>query len=396
MTPLEGVRVVENGLHLAGPYCGRLLAELGAEVIKVEPPSGESNRRTAPALGEDSLLFHYYNAGKKSVVIDLKANEGKELMYSLIRVSDVFVTNYRPSALRRLGLDYEKLKSVNQKLIYTSISGYGTQGELGDLPGYDPLAQAETGLMIANSPDGAPKVNAMSLDYAAASIAALATVAALLRREKTGEGEFIDIALYDVGVMYVFPWIAFEISGLLRNVRGSRLMVFAPYNVYKTADGYVMIAIGEDEQWKRFIKLIGRDDLMNDPRLNTVRERVRNYDLVDDVVGSWAIQIPSREVVRIVLEAGGAAAEVKRPISVLNDRFATKRNMVWKADTPVGQIPIPGSAIKLGRDSPPPLGRAPTLGEHTAEVLAGLGLSRDEISLLEKRGVISLGKGSIK
>lgn len=397
-SPLEGIRVVENGVHLAGPYCGRLLAELGAEVVKVEPPTGEANRRSPPLVKGVSLLYLYYNGGKKSLVLDLKQARGAKAFKDLIARSDIFLCNYRPGAMEKLGLGYEDLKKVNPRIIYISVTGFGCSGPYSNLAGYDPLAQAVSGLMDANGcEDGLPKVNAMSLDYATSMIATSAALAALYYREKTGKGQFIDMSLHDTGVVFSVPWMGFYISGM-KYRHGNRSQVFAPYNMYKARDGFVMVAIGEDNRWARFLDLIGRRDLIGDPRFSTVEERVKHYDDIDELVSSWTSARTVEEVRAGVEEAGGASAPVKTLGDAQTDPNAIARRMLVEVDHPVvGRLKVAGSGYKMSETPGLELGRAPDLGEHSDSVLTGiLGYSAAEVEDLVKSGVTSRSKSPVK
>ncbi len=388
---LKGIRVVENSVHLAGPYCGRLLAELGAEVIKVEPPNGEANRRSPPFVNGEALLYLYYNSGKKGMALDLKQERGREVFKELIAKSDVFLCNYRPGAMERLGLGYEDLKKVNPGIIYVSVTGFGYTGPLSQMAGYDPLAQAVSGLMDANGcEDGVPKVNAMSLDYSTSMIAACATVSALFYRERTGRGQFIDMSLHDSGVIFSVPWMGFQLSGM-KYRHGNKSRVFAPYNMYRASDGYVMIAINEDSRWKAFLKSIGRGSLADDPRFQSVADRVKNYDDIDEIISGWSERLTVKEVMDVVIAAGGASAPVRTIVEAQHEPHSVSREMLIEMEHPkVGKLKVAGSGFKMSETPGRVAGRAPGLGEHNEAVLRDiLGYSPETIDQLRKLGVIT-------
>jgi len=388
---LKGIRVIENSVHLAGPYCGRLLAELGAEVIKVEPPNGEANRRSPPLVNGEALLYLYYNSGKKGIALDLKHEKGREVFKELIAKSDVFLCNYRPGAMERLGLGYEDLKKVNPRIIYVSVTGFGYTGPLSQMAGYDPLAQAVSGLMNANGcEDGVPKVNAMSLDYSTSMIAACATVSALFYRERTGRGQFIDMSLHDSGVIFSVPWMGFQLSGM-KYRHGNKSRVFAPYNMYRASDGYVMIAINEDGRWKAFLRSIGRESLVDDPRFQSVADRVKNYDDIDEIISGWSERLTVKEVMDVVIAAGGASAPVRTIVEAQHEPHSMSREMLIEMEHPkVGKLKIAGSGFKMSETPGKVTGRAPGLGEHNESVLRDvLGYSPEAIDRLRKLGVIA-------
>jgi len=390
---LKGIRVVENTVHLAGPYCGRLLAELGAEVIKVEPPNGEANRRSPPLVNGEALLYLYYNSGKKGVALDLKQERGREVFRDLIARSDVFLCNYRPGAMERLGLGYGDLKKVNDRLIYVSVTGFGYTGPLSSMAGYDPLAQAVSGLMDANGcEDGIPKVNAMSLDYSTSMITACATVAALFYRERTGKGQFIDMSLHDSGVIFSVPWMGFQLSGM-KYRHGNKSRVFAPYNMYRASDGFVMVAINEDGRWKAFLKSIGREKFVDDPRFQSVADRVKNYDDIDSIISEWSGRLTVKEVMDVVIAAGGASAPVRTIVEAQHEPHSISREMLIEMEHPkVGKLKIAGSGFKMSETPGRVTGRAPSLGEHNGEVLGGiLGYSAGKLDELGRAGVIAKG-----
>lgn len=391
---LDGLTVVENTLHLAGPYCGRFLSEMGAEVIKVEPLIGEANRRSQPIKKGSSILYSYYNVNKMSIALDLKKPAGKKVFLDLIRKADIFITNYRPGTMDKLGLGYEVQREVNPRLIYASITGFGESGTHSDLAGFDPLVQAMSGLMDSNScSDGNPKVNSMSLDYASATAASVAILGALYYREKSGKGQRIDISMQDVGVIYAMPAYGFYISGM-KYRQGNRSRVFAPYNMYHASDGKVMIAIGENERWEAFLRAIGRADLVGNPMFSSTIERVNNYDQVDAIVSEWAKVNTVETVLDIVRKTGGAASVVRTIDEAMNDQNVIQRNMIVRMDDGDDcNLDVAGSPFKMTETPGKVIRRAPHLGEHTKYILDKvLCYSEKEIDFLLKGNVVSISK----
>jgi CoA:oxalate CoA-transferase len=388
---LSGIRVLESSVQLAGPYCGRLLGELGAEVIKIEPPEGEASRRSPPFFKSASLSYLYWNANKKSLLLNLKHESGKKIFLDLAKESDIIVSNYRVGVMERLGLGYEDIRKLNSKIIYTSISGFGAYGPLSNQAGYDMIAQAMSGLADANTcPDGSPKINSMSLDYSAAMMATIGILAALHNREKTGEGQFIDISLQDVGLIYGQHLIAQHMLGM--NYRsGNRRLAFAPFNVYKTLNGHVVIAIDEDKRWETFLHAIGRQDAVKDPKFSDVKSRVKNYDEVDKLILSWTQTLGTNAVVQVVTKAGGASCPVKTIPEVREDDHLKQRGMIGDIEySNIGKIPYVGSTFKMSSTPGVVTGLGPELGADTDQILKDvLGYDSDKIKHLREEGAVS-------
>jgi len=388
---LSGLRVLESSVQLAGPYCGRLLGELGAEVIKVEPPDGEASRRSPPFFNGASLSYLYWNANKRSVLLNLKDRSGREVFLDIAKKSDVVVSNYRPGVMERLGLGYNDLKKLNPRIIYASITGFGTFGPLSSNAGYDMIAQAMSGLADANMcPDGSPKINSMSLDYSSAMMAVIGILAALHHRERTGEGQFIDISLQDVGLIYGQHLIGQHLCGM--NYRsGNRRQAFAPFNVYRTKDGHAVIAIDEDRRWEAFLSAIGRGEAIKDPRFADVKSRVKNYDEVDRLILSWTSGLETDEVVRVVKEAGGASCAVRTMPQVMTDEHLRKRGMIGEIDyASIGKVPYVGSSLKMSETPGRVESLGPVMGADTDYVLKEvLGYTNERLKDLRRAGAVA-------
>ena len=389
--PLSGIRVLESSVQLAGPYCGRLLGELGAEVIKIEPPEGEASRRSPPFFKGASLSYLYWNANKKSLLLNLKHESGKRIFLDLARKSDIIVSNYRVGVMERLGLGYEDIRKLNPQIIYASISGFGAFGPLSNQAGYDMIAQAMSGLADANTcPDGSPKINSMSLDYSAAMMASIGILAALHHREKKGEGQFIDISLQDVGLIYGQHLIAQYMHGM--NYRsGNRRLAFAPFNVYKTRNGYAVIAIDEDKRWETFLHAIGRTDAAKDPKFADVKSRVKNYDDVDKLILAWTQNLDTNTVVDVVTKSGGASCPVKTMPEVREDVHLKQRGMIGDIEySNIGKVPFVGSPFKMSATPGIVTGLGPVLGADTDQILKDvLDYNSEKVKDLKDAGAVA-------
>ncbi|MDA4130962.1 MAG: CoA transferase [Thaumarchaeota archaeon] len=390
---LHGLRALETGVQIAGPYCGRLLAELGAEVIKIEPPSGEPSRRSPPLSKGVSISYLYWNANKKNLALNLKEDLGKRVYLDLAKKSDIIVSNFRPGVMDKLGLGYEDMRKVNPRIIYVSITGFGSFGPLSNQAGYDMLAQAMSGLADANTcPDGSPKINSMSLDYSAAMMGAISVLAALFHREKSGVGQFIDISLQDVGLIYAQHLMGQDLFGY--NYRsGNRRLAFAPFSVYKTRNGNVVVAIDEDSKWKAFLKVVGKPELSEDPRFESVEARVKNYDAIDAILSEWTQTRETEDVVDVITSLGGASCAVMTIPEVFKDEegHLKSRGIIGKIPSGLGEeIPFVGSALKLSKTPGKVETLGPRLGEHTEYILQNIaGYDRERIASLRASKVIA-------
>src|SRR6266705_4603360 len=287
MKPLDGLRVIDLTQAMAAPYCTMNLADLGADVIKVEPPGGEEQRRGATSRHGHSGSFMAINRNKRGITLDLKTPEGVEVMHRLVRTADVFVQNYRPGAAGRLGVDYETLKRLNPRLIYCSISGFGQTGPYASRGGYDLIAQGMSGIMSATGSEGGPpvKVGVPVADLGAGLFGVLGILAALRARRVTGRGQFVDTSLFEAGVA-LSQWEATEywFTGETPKRLGTAHRLNAPYQAFRASDGRFTVGAANNRLWPRFCQLLGLERLVDDPRFGTVGDRVKNQRELERVI----------------------------------------------------------------------------------------------------------------
>lgn len=373
--PLDGLRVLDLGQIYNGAYAGFLLAQAGADVVKVEPPAGE-NLRSRPLTHGAWYPFVALNVGKRSVCLDLKTEDARALFLQLIAVADVVLENYAPGVMDRLGVGYEVMRAANPRLIYASSSGYGNVSQYRHRPAMDLTVQAMVGVTsVTGYPDQPPvKAGVAVADFAAGVHMYGGIVSALLRRERTGEGGTVEVAMFDAAFPSLLSSLAValgtsdetpERTGNRHGGRGE-----APYNVYVTSDGYAAIICVTDAQWRALADVIGGEQLATDPRFTTRALRVENIDELDTVIGDWAAPRRRDEVIEALLARGIPAAPVRDLREVVEDPDAAERGLLREvADPTHGPIRVFGSAIHYDGQLPPDPAPAPALGAHTEEVL---------------------------
>src|SRR5207249_7279229 len=383
---LDGLRVLDVTQVMAGPFCAMLLADLGADVIKIEPPAGDSTRQMPGAVGADSPPFNAVNRGKRSVVLNLKAAEGREVFTRLARASDIVIENYRPGVMRALGLDYEALSTLNPRLVYASISGYGQTGPDARKGGFDLIAQGVSGIMsITGDPGGPPvKAGVPLTDLGAGLFALVGILAALHARHETGHGQRIDTSLVEAGVA-LSVWEATEyFSGTgIPEPKGSAHRMNAPYQAFRCADGYVTIGANTDRLFRRLCDVLGHPEWADVPEFADNGSRVRHAVALAGLIEGVMAQHPRARW----LEKLGALDIPCGPINdyaqVFADPQIAARDMVRETDHPVlGRLRTLGSPIKLSETPADPSRRGPLLGEHTEEVLCEFGFDEAEIAVL--------------
>lgn len=381
---LEGIRVLDLSRILAGPWCTQNLADLGAEVIKIERPQGGDDTRGwgPPYLQSDdgsdwmSAYFSCCNRNKKSVCLDFQSEQDRARLMELARTADVLVENYRVGTLARYGLDYESLRAINPKLVYASITGYGQSGPKAQRPGYDYIFQGLGGLMsytgrADDEPGAGPlRTGVAVVDITTGMYATSAILAALFQRERTGGGAYLDLALLDVAVaMNANQAANFLISGSSPQRSGNAHPNLAPYEVFQAADGYFILAVGNDAQFGKFCQLCGRPELANDERFATNTGRINNLKALRPLLAETLAEQPRQYWTDRLDEAGISWGAVNTLKEVFDDEQVQHRNMLRYADhDKLGKIPVVGNPMLAGeqgvRLAPPPL-----LGEHTDELL---------------------------
>ena len=396
MGPLAGLRVLEATTTWAGPMCGCILADFGADVIKVEHPDGEIARRSPPFLpGSDppvSFMHATVNRNKRSLALDLRRGEGRDVFLALARRSDVVVENFRPGTAADWGVDYEAVRSVKPDAVYVSISGYGQYGPLAERAGYDPLAQAASGFLSLNgSPDGEPvKSPTFLADDLAGLHGALAALAALRHRDATGEGQHVDVSLLDSLLFQSTGYLTLGAMGVELPRLGNEFRIAAPANTYACRDGRIMTGVLLDAHWKKLARLIGRAELADDVEYASTPARLARRDEVNALLAGWVGRHTLDEAVEALTGAGVPAAPVRTYAEAARDPQVEVRQMLQTVEQSDGGLaPITGPPAKLSRT---PIGvrhGAPRLGQHTDEILSELGLDEAERRRLVESGVAS-------
>lgn len=403
---LKDIRVLDLSRVLAGPLCGQLLADLGADVIKIErPQSGDDSRAWGPPYLADiagdptaqSAFYCAYNRGKRSVTIDLRKPEGQDLIRQFAASCDVLLENYKVGTLQKYGLGYAELSAINPKLIYCSITGFGQTGPYRARPGYDTIIQAMGGLMsITGLPDGAPgagpvRVGIALTDFMTGLYATIAVQSALLQRAQTGKGQYIDLSLLDVQVSALSAVaMNYLVSGEIPTRRGNRLPTVYPSDAFRCSDGYLMVIIGNDEQFRRFCETAGLDGLNEDSRFKTNELRVRNADALSLRISEALAKRPVDEWLPLFEAAHVACGPINDIAQVFQDPQVLARDMLLDLAHPLsGRVPTIANPIKFSESAIQYERAPPLLGQHTEEVLGEvLDLSRSEIAELKASGAI--------
>ncbi len=395
--PLTGIRVVEVGNYMAGPFCAMQLADLGADVIKVEnPDGGDTVRLVAPLIAGEGSAFMRLNRNKRSVAVDLKTAEGKEVLRRLAATADVLVENLRPGTMKDLGLDYESLRPLNRGLVYVAASGWGQDGPLRDRPGMDIMAQARSGLMsITGAVGGDPvKVGVPVCDLVCALYGALAAVAALFARQGSGEGQYIDVSLLESGVSLAI-W---EAGGFFGNGRvpgplGSAHQTSAPYQAFRAADGWLTIGATTKYNWAALCRALGLERLLDDPRYVDANLRFRNRESLAAAIEMVTAARPVEHWISVLDDAGVPCAPIQDFGQVFSDPALVGRNYFWDAaHTAAGPVRQLGSPMRFSRTPARRDKAAPMLGEDTQDVLSEIGYAGDAIAQLLGRKVIGVSE----
>jgi crotonobetainyl-CoA:carnitine CoA-transferase CaiB-like acyl-CoA transferase len=398
MTPfplaLDGIRVIDLSRVIAGPWCGALLADLGAEVIKVEDTGpGDESRTWPPHKDGESAAYLLFNRNKRGMTLDLKAPEGVEVIKALVPRADVLIENFRTGTMEGFGLGYEALAEINPRLIYCSVSAFGRSGPRKDSAGYEALLQAFSGIMsITGEPGGPPVRSAVSfLDLTTGVLCTLGVCAAIMQRERTGLGQRVDGSLLETAVsLLAYHAEGYLLAGSVPKALGSGHPSLSPYRNFKCGDGqWIFIAAANDRFWQKMTRALGLDWMTTDPRFARNLERVANRaeleHLLEEIIGGY-----DREtLLKLLDEADVPASPVNTVDQVMNDPQTIERGIVQRAEHPrLGEIPVIGTPLRFSRMAPGVRHVAPLRGEHTDGVLAECGYSPEMIRALRDKKVI--------
>jgi CoA:oxalate CoA-transferase len=391
--PLDNIRVIDLGQVYAAPYCTLQLAAMGADIIKIEPPiTGEVLRRPELPPGGAGYSFLMLNANKRSVTINLKDRRGQQIILKLLEDADVLVENYLDGVMESFGLGYDQIASRFPRLIYASGKGYGSGSRYAKLGSMDNTIQASSGFIsITGFPDRPVKTSATFIDMGTGSHLTSGILAALIHRGKTGRGQHVEVAMLDVAIPALTSAVAPALQGMKFKRLGNRHWGACPTNIYPARDGEILIFCLTEAHWRTLANLMGREELISDPRCKNHGARLKIADELDAIVADWTRPQARDAIVQILLEAGIPCAPVRNVEEVIADPEVAERRMLIDSDYPNrGAIKVSGTPIKLSDapDSSQPMRRPPQLGEHNAEVLASIGIGADELQTLKRDGVI--------
>ena len=392
---LDGIIVLDLTRVLAGPYCGMILADMGATVIKLEnPKGGDDTRKMGPFINENSVYYANFNRSKLGCTLNLKDPDAKAMFLELVKKADVVIENYRPGTMEKLGLGYDVLKEVNPGIIYGSVSGFGHTGPLSKRAGYDIVGQAMGGLMSTTGWPGGPatRVGTPMGDVLGGLNMAIGVLAALVNKQKTGLGEKVDVALVDsvVSAMENITMI-YQATGRIPQRIGNRYESTYPYDSFPTKDGSVIIAAGNNKLFGILCDVMGQPELKEDPRFLEVRDRVANHEPLREIVSAWTMQHTIDEVDKLLNDAGCPASAVNTiDRMVVDPQIAGARGMFPEIDQPgIGKMQVTATAQKLTRTKACPRKPAPLLGEDNASVYGEfLGYDEAKLAELKEKGAI--------
>ena len=378
---LTGLRVLELTQVMAGPFCGQVLADMGADVVKVEPPDGGDQSRHSLGFtmtGDDTAAFMAVNRNKRSVALDLKDDAQRDVFLQLVRTADVLIENYRPGVADRLGVGWEALEAVNPRLIYASVSGFGQTGPYAMRPGFDLIAQGLAGIMsVTGEPGGEPvKCGVPVSDLSAGLFCAVGVLSAVVARERTGRGQRIDTSLFE-GALALSIWESAELwaTGRTPEPLGSAHRLTAPYQALRTRDGHITVGANNQRLWERLCAAIGRDELVSDPRFATNEARMEHRPALAAELEAALADRSTAEWVGALLEAGVPAGPIHDYREVFEDPHTLAREMMVELEHPVeGTVRALGIPVKLSATPGRVRRPAPLLGEHTEEVLREAGV----------------------
>ena len=391
-TALEGIRMLDLGRYQAGPRCGLMFARMGAEVIKIEGLGGDESRRNGPTVRGQSAYWVQYNSGKKSLAINLRTDEGKEVLRDLVKVSDILLQNFRPGTIDIMGFGYDKLKELNPRIVMINVSAYGQYGPYKERVGFDHIGQAIGGMMSMSGNEGEPPARTFFplIDRITALHATIGALAALREREFSGEGQAIDVCLADTGFSAnEIPVSAYlgtgEIVGREGNGRGTT-------NTYRTSDGWAYLVATNNAMWGRLCGALDKQEWLEDERFSSRESRRANVHALEGELGAWFAARTTKEAVDHLSSHSVPAAPVHDVPGAANEPHVHEREiMVEVPDKTAGTMYVSGKTIKFSR-TPMVVGSAPLIGEHSTEILSGiLGYDEGKIAALHQAEVVATG-----
>jgi crotonobetainyl-CoA:carnitine CoA-transferase CaiB-like acyl-CoA transferase len=397
---LGGLKVIELSHIMAAPTCGQLLADMGADVVKVERlPAGDDTRRFGKSVNGDSAAFAMMNRNKRGLALNLKTDAGRAALRRLIEQADVFIENYRMGAMEHYGIGWEEMHKANPRLIYCSISGFGRTGPYAERGGFDLITQAMSGIMsITGEGPGRPpvKVGAPITDITAGMLAAMGICGAVIQRTRTDEGQYVDTSLYEAGIAHTFWQTAiYAATGEVSKAMGSAHPLSAPYQAFKTSDTWVIVGAANQNTWLKFVEAIGAPELADDKRFDQTVDRMENLDALVGTLNGILSQRSTAEWLEVLEAAGVPAGPVYDVAEMANDPHTKARGMI--ASVPVaagGEFAAIGHPVKYSSASTEISRGAPLIGEHTSEVLAEYGFTVDEIADLQADGALGADEGA--
>jgi crotonobetainyl-CoA:carnitine CoA-transferase CaiB-like acyl-CoA transferase len=397
--PLEGVRVLDLTNVMAGPYCTMVLGDLGAEVIKLESLEGDSTRNFEPKVNDESYCFAVLNRNKKSIAVDLKAPGGKDIVMKLAACSDIVIENFRPGVVKKLGLDYESLKKVNPSIIYASMSGFGQTGPYGRKGGFDIIAQGMSGIMMmTGEPGGRPaKVGIAMNDIACGVTTLYGILGAFIGKLRHGEGQFLETSLLEAGLAWsIWEFGAYYGWGEKPTATGTRHRRSAPYQAFRSKDGYVTVGASGEKLWRAFVRqVVQQPQWLEDPRFERNALRVQNVEALQELVESILVTQTTAHWVEKLDAAGVPGGPVYTYDQTLADPHVQHRRMVYDIEHPkIGMMKTLGLPVKSSGDLTQIRKPAPLHGQHTTEVLRTLGYSDSQVRGLLAEGVVKAQEGS--
>jgi crotonobetainyl-CoA:carnitine CoA-transferase CaiB-like acyl-CoA transferase len=392
--PLDGVKVLDFTAIMAGPYCTLMLADMGADVVKIESfPEGDGSRKFDPKVNGESYCFAVLNRNKKSVALDMKSARGKDIFMKLARDADILIENYRPGVTRKLGIDYQTIQGINPGIIYASISGFGQTGPYSRKGGYDIIAQGISGIMtMTGEPGGRPaKVGIAMNDIAAGTTALYSILGAYIKRLKTGEGVYLETSLMEAGLAWTFwEFGAYFGGGEIPIATGTRHRRSTPYQAYRTRDAYVTVGANNEKLWAAFCaQVLERPALMEDARFKSLAARLKNIDALQAEIEKVFAAHPTEHWVKKLDAAGVPGGPVFSYVQALDNEHSRARNMVVEIDHPkIGRMKALGNPVKASAELARSRLPAPWLGQHSAEVVRSLGYGDADIAALFADGVV--------